>query len=78
MEEQGLTSIGEQTKKYMSDFDDIRQLTMDSIRTHRKNTNVMQAWKKQIRQTLLDVREEFMFLIDDYTEKFVSSLRDID
>ena len=38
----------------------------------------MQAWKKQIRRTLLDVREEFMFLIDDYTEKFVSSLRDID
>ena len=31
VEEQGLTSIGEQTKKYMSDFDDIRQLTMNSI-----------------------------------------------
>jgi hypothetical protein len=29
----------------MSDFDDIRQLTMDSIRSHRKNINGMKSWK---------------------------------
>ena len=62
----------------MSDFDDIRQLTMDSIRNNRKNSNLMRDWKDSIRQTLLDVRDEFVHLIDDYTEKFVQSLRDVD
>ena len=55
----------------MSDFDDIRQLTMDSIRTNGKNINIMRDWKENIRSTLLDVRNEFIQLIDEYTEKFV-------
>jgi hypothetical protein len=55
----------------MADFDDIRQLTMESIRTNRKNVNIMRDWKDKIRNTLLDVRGEFIAAIDDYTEKFV-------
>ena len=62
----------------MADFDDIRQLTMESIRTNRKNVNIMRDWKDKIRNTLLEVRSEFIAAIDDYTEKFVQSLRDVD
>jgi ribosome recycling factor len=62
----------------MSDFDDIRQLTMDAIRSNRKNNNIMRDWKENIRSTLLETRQEFIVLIDDYTEKFVQSLRDVD
>jgi hypothetical protein len=62
----------------MADFDDIRQLTMESIRNNRKNVNIMRDWKDRIRNTLLDVRSEFIAAIDDYTEKFVQSLRDVD
>jgi len=78
VEEQGLSSIGEQTKKFMADFDDIRQLTMESIRNNRKNVSIMRDWKDKIRNTLLEVRNEFISAIDDYTEKFVQSLRDVD
>lgn len=62
----------------MGDFDDIRQMTMESIRTNRENVNIMRNWKEEIRGTLMEVRNEFMNLIDDYTDKFVQSLRDVD
>jgi hypothetical protein len=62
----------------MGDFDDIRQMTMESIRANRDNVHIMRNWKEEIRSTLMDVRNEFMVLIDDYTEKFVQSLRDVD
>lgn len=62
----------------MGDFDDIRQMTMESIRTNRDNVNIMRNWKEEIRGTLMTVRDEFMNLIDDYTDKFVQSLRDVD
>jgi hypothetical protein len=29
----------------MADFDDIRSLTMENIRTNRKNGNIVKAWK---------------------------------
>ena len=44
---------------------------MDSIRANRCNVDIMRNWKEEIRSTLMDVRNEFMMLIDDYTEKFV-------
>ena len=51
----------------MSDFDDTRQLTMDMIRKHRKNDNVQKEWKDTIRTCLLEVRDELIEVIEDYT-----------
>ena len=62
----------------MNDFDQIRNLTMDVILKHRKTTNTLKNWKEEIRATLLTIKENFIFLIDDYTDKFCQSLRDID
>ena len=39
----------------MSDFDDIRSLTMDNIRNNRKNENIIKNWKNEIRNILLTV-----------------------
>ena len=59
----------------MGDFDSIRQMTRESIRTNRDNVNIMRNWKEEIRGTLMEVRNEFMNLIDDYTDKFVYKKR---
>jgi len=78
VESQGLTAIDEQTKKYMCDFDEIRKNTMESILKNRKNVNTMLEWKDSIRHELMVVKEEFSKAIDQYTDKFVESLREID
>ena len=62
----------------MNDFDEIRQLVMDCIRRNRQNTSIMYDWKETIRKQLMEVRNEFISMIDDYTEKFLQSLRDVD
>jgi len=62
----------------MSDFDEIRHLVMDCIQRNRGNTSIMYEWKETIRRQLMEVRQEFISMIDEYTEKFVQSLRDVD
>jgi len=59
-------------------FDEIRKNTMESILKNRKNVNTMLEWKDSIRHELMVVKEEFSKAIDQYTDKFVESLREID
>ena len=58
----------------MSDFDDIRSLTMDNIRNNRKNENIIKNWKNEIRNILLTTKKEFIKHINDYADQFVLSL----
>ena len=51
---------------------------MDCIQRNRGNTSIMYEWKETIRRQLMEVRQEFISMIDEYTEKFVQSLRDVD
>ena len=50
VEEQGLNPISDKTKKYMTDFDAIRQMVMDCIKKNRGNTSIMYEWKETIRR----------------------------
>lgn len=38
----------------------------------------MKSWKAEIRKCLVGVRNEFMKWVDNFTQQFIDSLRDID
>jgi len=54
----------------MTDFDDIRCLTMDCIRNNRKNESIFMNWKKSIRNNLVNIQREFNQHINDYANQF--------
>ena len=58
----------------MEDFESIKENTAKSLRENEINTSQMKDWKLGMRKTLLDVRQQFVDWIDNFTNKFIKSL----
>jgi len=62
----------------MEDFESIKENTAKSLRENEINTSQMKDWKLGMRKTLLDVRQQFVDWIDNFTNKFIKSLSKIE
>lgn len=76
--EQDLIYIDKRFKKEMEDFETIKETTAKSVRDNTSNATLIRDWKRAMRRTLLDVRQQFVDWIDSFTNKFVKSLAKIE
>jgi len=76
--EQDLVFIDKRFKKEMEDFESIKEMTLEVIESNLSNINLMKDWKKSIRSSLIKVKEHFIEWIDNFTNKFFSSLKKIE
>jgi len=76
--EQDLVYIDKRFKKEMEDFEDIKNTTKKAVVDNAQNTALIKEWKQSIRKTLIEVKENFIDWIDNFTNKFVKSLNKIE
>lgn len=62
----------------MKDFERIKDFTAQVIKAFEGKTNQVRNWKKEIRACLMEVKNNFQLWLDEITNKFLNSLRDID
>jgi hypothetical protein len=54
-----LLYIDKSYKKEMEDFERIKDLTAEAVRSNHKNLDIIKMWKQEIRACLMRVRERF-------------------
>ena len=59
-------------------FEQIREFTCRSVKENDKNTALIHNWKRDIRNTLITVKQNFIEWIDNFTDKFVKNLNKIE
>lgn len=62
----------------MEDYEAIKAATYRTVVENTPSMTLVQVWKSQIRNTLVQVRKEFNDWIDSFTHKFVRSLNKIE
>ena len=78
MNQEGLIYVDKQYKHDMEDYETIKANCFKSVQENTPYSTLIQAWKKQIRDTLVQVRRDFNDWIDSFTHKFVRSLNKIE
>jgi len=48
----------------MDEFENIKIMTQEAIKTNMKNISIVANWKKDIRQCLMRVRSKYINMID--------------
>ena len=62
----------------MEEFESIKSYTQKAIVENEVNKSIIKEWKEGIRDTLIQVKEQFVDWIDNFTNKFVKSLNKIE
>jgi hypothetical protein len=62
----------------MEDFERIKHFTAEQVELNTTKMNVMKNWRQEIRRILINVRSEFIQWVDNFTNKFITSLKDIE
>ena len=62
----------------MTDFEKIKATTAQILKAYSSKTNQVKDWKKEIRACLMEVKSNFTEWLDDITNKFLVSLKDIE
>lgn len=62
----------------MEDFERIKELTAEAVKTNVKNTTIMRKWKQEVRQCLMRVRERFNDQIDKFVYQFSTIFKDVE
>lgn len=70
--------IDKKFKKEMEEFERIKELTADLIKSQSGKVDMMKHWRGEIRKILINVREQFIKWVDNFTHQFIKSLKDID
>jgi len=78
MSQEGLVYVDKQYKHDMEDYEAIKAMTYRTVVENTPSMTLVNVWKSQIRQTLVQVRKEFNDWIDSFTHKFVRSLNKIE
>jgi len=73
-----LLYIDKSYKKEMEDFERIKELTAEAVKTNVKNTTIMRKWKQEVRQCLMRVRERFNDQIDKFVYQFSTIFKDVE
>ena len=75
---QDLHYIDKRYKKQLEEFESIKSYTYKAIQENEVNKAIIKEWKEGIRDTLIQVKEQFVDWIDNFTNKFVKSLNKIE
>lgn len=78
MDQEGLVYVDKQYKQDMEEYEAIKAFTYRTVVENTPNMTLIQCWKSQIRNTLVQVRKDFNDWIDSFTQKFVRSLNKIE
>jgi len=78
MSQECLVYVDKQYKHDMEDYEAIKAMTYRTVVENTPSMTLVNVWKSQIRQTLVQVRKEFNDWIDSFTHKFVRSLNKIE
>jgi hypothetical protein len=62
----------------MEDFERIKGLTVTIIKAKAGQLDPIKNWKAEIRKNLISVRDSFIQWIENFTNKFVDSLKNIE
>ena len=62
----------------MEDFERIKHFAAEQVQFSEKKMNIMKNWRQEIRKILINVRNDFIQWIDNFTNKFILSLKDIE
>jgi hypothetical protein len=62
----------------MEQFERIKMLTADIVKSKSDQTVPMKKWKSEIRKCLIEVRGTFIQWIDSFTNRFVDSLKNLE
>jgi hypothetical protein len=78
MSQEGLVYMDAQYKRDMEVYESIKATTFRAVVENRPSATLISSWKTNIRETLFQVRKEFIEWIDSFTLKFVRSLQKIE
>ena len=73
-----LLYIDKSYKLEMEEFEKIKTMTMDSIKSNIKNTTIVQKWKRDIRECLIRVRTRYVTMIDKFIYEFSQTFNNPD
>ena len=76
--QEDLHYIDKKYKKQLEEFEAIKEYTCKAIVENEPSIHIIKDWKENIRQTLIEVKNEFTDWIDTFTNKFVKSLNKIE
>ena len=76
--QEDLHYIDKKYKKQLEEFEAIKEYTCKAIIENEPSIHIIKEWKEDIRQTLIEVKNEFTDWIDTFTNKFVKSLNKIE
>ena len=64
--------------KEMEEFETIKELTAEAVRSNIKNTTILKKWKLEIRSILMKIRDRFNSHIDNFIYQFGTHFKDIE
>jgi len=76
--QEDLHYIDKKYKKQLEEFEAIKEYTCKAIVENDPSIHIIKDWKESIRQTLIEVKNDFTEWIDTFTNKFVKSLNKIE
>ena len=65
-----LLYIDKSYKEKMEEFDSIKNLTIEAIKSNAKNTTIISSWHREIRSALMRMRTKYVTLIDKFIYDF--------
>ena len=70
--------IDKKYKNQLEEFEAIKAYTAKAIQENEPNISIIRKWKEGIRDTLVQVKNEYIEWIENFTNKFVKSLNKIE
>lgn len=75
---QQLLYIDQSYKTEMEDFERIRDLTAKAVTSNVENTTIIKRWKQRIRESLMEIRDQFNKYIEQFIELFGDKFKDVE
>jgi hypothetical protein len=73
-----LLYIDKSYKTEMEEFERIKELTAEAVRSNMQNTSIIKRWKLEIRNCLMKIRAHFIEGIDKFIYSFGSVFKNIE
>ena len=70
--------IDKSYKHEMEDFERIKSLTEEAIKSNIKNTTIIATWKCELRKSLMKVRNRYIRHIDNFIYQFSAVFKNVD
>ena len=73
-----LMYIDKSYKEHMDEFERIKELTSEAIKSNNVNTKTIKNWKYEIRNCLMRIRTKFIDQIDNFIKQFGEVFKNVE